>query len=144
MKTVIIDKLDEKVEIKGSKIFTKNQTIPIKLIDMLILTESVDITPKNIINISNENIPLLYLSKDSKKFSLTLPLISKNSELKVIQYKALAYNIDIAKRLIYEKFISHQKSLDKFGIVIDITDELSSLALADSIDTKYLQQIKLL
>lgn len=134
MNSLIVDKNQEYLEIKGAKIYTKNHTIPTKLLDILILTESVSITPKTIINISNANIPLLYLSKDSKKFALTLPAISKNSELKVMQYKALNQNIDIAKRLIYEKFITHQKSLKEFDIIIDISNETSALALAKSID----------
>ena len=135
MKSVIIDKNEEKIELKGEKVYTKNHTIPTKLIDILILTESVSISPKTIINISNKNIPLLYLSKDSKKFALTLPAISKNSELKVMQYKALNQNIDISKRLIYEKFIAHQKSLKEFDIVIDISNETASLALAKDVDS---------
>jgi len=135
MKSVIIDKNEEKLEIKGAKVYTKNHTIPCKLIDILILTESVMITPKTIITISNENIPLLYLSKDSKKFALTLPAISKNSELKVMQYRALNQNIDIAKRLIYEKITTHQNSLREFECDISIEDELTSLALAKDIDS---------
>ena len=135
MKSIIIDKTDEKLEIRGAKIYTNKHTIPTKLVDILILTESVEVTPKTIINIANENIPLLYLSKDSKKFALTLPCISKNSELKVMQYKALNQNVDIAKRLIYEKFITHQKSLEEFEIFIDITTEVATLALTKDTDS---------
>ena len=135
MKSIIIDKSDESIAIKGAKLYTKKHTIPTKLIDILILTESVEISPKSLITIANENIAILYLAKDSKKFALTLPCISKNSEMKVMQYKALAYNVDIARRLLYEKFLSHQKSLEAFDITIDITTEVATLALAKDIDS---------
>lgn len=135
MNTVIIDKKEQKIELKGAKLYTNEHTIPIKLIDLLILTETVKITPKTILNLTNENIPLLFLSSDSKKFSITLPAISKNSELKILQYKALSKNKEIAKALLYEKFITHKASLEKYDITMDITDELAALALANDIDT---------
>lgn len=135
MNTVIIDKNDQKIELKGAKIYTNEHTIPLKLIDLLILTESAKITPKTILNLTNENIPLLFLSNDSKKFSITLPAISKNSELKVLQYKALSKNVEIAKALLFEKFTTHKESLEKYDIVISIDDELTALALAKDIET---------
>jgi len=135
MKSIIIDKSDESIAIKGAKLYTKKHTIPTKLIDILILTESVEISPKSLITIANENIAILYLAKDSKKFALTLPCISKNSEMKLMQYKALVYNVDIARRLLYEKFLSHQKSLERFDITIDITTEVATLALAKDVDS---------
>ncbi len=135
MRSLIIDKEGESLEIKGAKIYTKKHTIPTNMVDILILTESVIVTPKTIINITNENIPLLYLSKDSKKFALTLPAISKNSELKVMQYKALTHNVEIAKRLLYEKFVTHQKTLEEFEISINIQNELTALAMAKDIDS---------
>lgn len=135
MNTVIIDKNDQKIELKGAKIYTNDHTIPLKLIDLLILTESAKITPKTIVNLTNENVPLLFLSNDSKKFAITLPAISKNSEQKVLQYKALSKNIEIAKELLYEKFTTHKTSLEKYDIVMSVDDELTSLALAKDIDT---------
>ena len=134
MKSIIIDKNDEKLELKAKKLYTKRHTIPLKLIDILILTETIEVTPKTILNITNANIPILFLSKDSKKIALTLPAISKNSELKAMQYKALEKNIIIAKRLIYEKIISHQESLKEFDININIENELAKLALCKDID----------
>jgi len=134
MKSIIIDKNDEKVEIKSQKLYTKKHTIPLKLIDLLILTETIEITPKTILNITSYDIPILFLSKDSKKIALTLPAISKNSELKAIQYKALEKNIIIAKRLIYEKILTHKDSLKEFDIDISVEDELAKLALCQTTD----------
>lgn len=134
MKSLIIDK-QTSVELKNSKICTPNHTIPLALIDLLILTQDTTITPANIIKISNENIPILYLSRDSKRFALTLPAISKNSELKIMQYRALSHNIEIAKQLLHQKFLTHQASLNHYDMDIDITNELTNLALAKDIDT---------
>ena len=134
MRSIIIDKNDEKIELKAKKLYTKKHTIPLKLIDILILTETIEITPKTILNITYENIPILFLSKDSKKIALTLPAISKNSELKVLQYKALEHRLTIAKRLIYDKIITHQESLQEFDIDISTEDEIARLALCKNID----------
>jgi CRISPR-associated protein Cas1 len=133
MNSLIIENSDG-VIIKGAKIYTKKHTIPVRLIDLLIITQSATILPKDIITISNENIPILYLSKDSKKFALTLPAISKNSELKIVQYKSLEKKVTIAKRLIFEKIVSHKKSLEKFDIFMDETEALTKLSLSKTID----------
>lgn len=52
-----------------------------------------------------------------------------------MQYKALSNNVEIAKRLIYEKFTSHKKSLEDFDIYVDITHEITTLALAKDIES---------
>lgn len=135
MNSLIIDKENISVQVKGAKLYTSNHTIPLKLIDILIVAQSIQIDAKTIINLANENIPILYISKDSRKFALTLPAISKNSELKVLQYQTLDRSLEIAKRLLYEKFVTHKNSLEAFDITMNIENELTHLALAKDIES---------
>lgn len=134
MNTLIIDKENQKIELKGAKIYTSEHTVPLKLIDLLILTQNTAITPKTIIELTNENVPLLFLSNDSKKFALTLPAIAKNADLKVLQYKALSKNTAIAKTLLYEKFTTHKSSLETYDVHINIDEELEALSNAQTIE----------
>ena len=134
MKTVIIDK-NTPFDIKSGKVKAYNATIPLKLVDMLIISNEVDISSKDIITLTNDNIALLFMNKNSTKFSLTLPLIAKNTDLKVMQYRAIYKNLEIAKQILHEKITTHQKSLELLGGEIDILEELSQVALAKSIDT---------
>jgi len=133
MNSIIIDKKDN-VFLKNSKIYTSNHTIPLKLIDILVLSEEVTITPKDILKITNENIPILYISKDNKKLTLSLPLIAKNSELKIMQYNALSEKTQIAKHIIKTKFLTHKESLNMFDLDIEIAQYLNNLKNAKNID----------
>lgn len=135
MNTLIIDKENQKIELKGAKVYTKEHAVPLKLIDLLILTQNALITPKAIVELTNENIPLLFLSNDSKKFALTLPAIAKNADLKVLQYKALSKNAIIAKALLCEKFTTHKNSLEAYDIYINIDEELEALSSAQTIES---------
>jgi CRISPR-associated protein Cas1 len=134
MKSLIVDTKSEKVEYENGKIRTNNHAVPTKFLDLLIVTEGVAISPKTMLNIANENIPLLLLSKDSKKMALTLPAIAKNADLKIMQYKALANHLAIAKYLLSQKFLTHKASLEAFDIVIEIADELEKVVHAMSTD----------
>ena len=82
MNTLIVDKPQAHISYKAAKLYTAQQTIPVNLIDLLVITESVTIDTKSIINIANANVPILYLSNDNKHFALTLPAIAKNGDLK--------------------------------------------------------------
>lgn len=134
MNTLIIDKPQTQITYKASKLYAAQQTIPIKLIDVLVITENVAIDTKSIINIANANVPILYLSNDNKHFALTLPAIAKSGDLKALQYANLSQNLNIAKKLLYEKFITHKASLEHFELTLNIDNELTHLALAKSID----------
>lgn len=134
MNTLIIDKHQEKVSFKASKIVTTKQSIPIKLIDLLVMTEDVAIDTKSVLEIANANVPILYLAKDSRKFALTLPATSINAELKKLQYTNLDQTLNIAKKILFDKFTAHQQSLQTYDISVSIEDELTHLALAQSID----------
>ncbi len=133
MNTLIIDKQNANVEVKSGKIYTQNHTVPLKLVDMLILTQNARIEPSAVLSITAADVPILYLANNSRHFAITLPAISKNSELKIMQYFAQKSRLQIAKSLIYEKFTTHQASLEEFDMPISIEEELRALALAASI-----------
>ncbi len=132
MNTIIIDKSQESVTTKSERLHTRTQTIPLRLVDMLIITQSVSLEPKTVLELTRREIPLLYLSKDGRQMALTLPARAKNSDLKIAQYKATQRSVPLAKLLLKEKFRSHAAQLETHGIVIDTTEDLSALALAKS------------
>lgn len=127
MKALIIDSNNKKVELQNSKIVTDNHSLPISLIDMLVINENSQIDVKTIIKITHQNIPLLLLSKDSKKMALTLPAVAKNAELKADQYRALANREEIARYLISKKLETHKSSVERFEIFLETKEQLGKL-----------------
>jgi len=135
MNTLIIDKKQEQLIVKGQKLHTKTHTVPLKLIDMLILSQDIIIDIKTVLKLTSSGIALLYLSSDNKKIALTLPQFAKNSELKMMQYNAVQNHLSIAKKLVMQKFQTHKTSLQNHGIDIEIDDDLANLATAKDLDS---------
>jgi len=134
MKLLIIDNANESVSIQGEKIRTSHHSIPLKLVEMVVVHEQVEIGGKSIIAITNKDIPILFLGKDSKKMALTLPIVAKNGDMKMKQYHALENRLEIGKFLIGEKITTHQASLTLLGKTMTLDAELMSVAKAMSID----------
>jgi len=135
MKSLIIDKQDEILQYKDKKIKTSKHTIPLKLIDVIVINENIKISPKDILNITNFNIPIIFISKDNRKFSITLPLSIKNASLKISQYNVLKNRLDIAKNILIRKIQSHIDSLDTLNLVdFVLKDEIQNIKNAKNLD----------
>lgn len=134
MKTVIVDKNKIEIGIKNSGITIDDQHIPFRLIDMLVLCGDMEIGTKTLITLSKERIPVLIISRNSKNFSLTLPLEAKNSDLKIQQYTSATKNrLEFAKYFLEEKVKNHSKHLKSMGITTDTTNWLQKINNSENI-----------
>lgn len=120
MKLVIIDRAAVKLEVKREQLFIDAQGVPLRLIEMLVLKDDVEVNIKDILKLSKEGIATMYLAKNNKDMALTLPLFSKNSELKVLQYEALTkQRLVLAKYFLEEKTTRHSVHLKSLSVQID-------------------------
>ena len=135
MNVVIIEKEEKYLTIDNKTLKTSLHKIPLHLIDFLIISQNLDINSSVFLNFSKEKIPILFISKNSKNFSLTVPLEAKNSELKIAQYESsLHKKLEIAKSIIEKKLISHKETMKTFDKEIDISNELKALKKAETIE----------
>lgn len=136
MNSVIVQSKISTLEIEAKRLLINGKSIPFRLIDLLIITQDCKIQAKDILSLNAENIAILFISKDNRKFSLALPTLAKNSELKMAQYRTATHNsLEIAKWILKHKFISHKESLEKFGIFFEINDALQNLQNTQNIDS---------
>ncbi len=135
MNIVVIEKEAKSLTIENHTLKTNNHKIPIHLIDYLIISQNVYINSSIFTTFSKNGIPVLFISKNSKHFSLTVPIEAKNSELKIKQYKSIDKKIKIAKEILKKKIISHQNGLKNLGVEIEIKHHLSKIEKADLLDT---------
>ncbi|NWF67287.1 MAG: CRISPR-associated endonuclease Cas1 [Campylobacterales bacterium] len=120
MNTAFITKIDSGFKIENSSLKVNGRNFPLRLLEMIIITDDVVVNSKDMLKLSRENISILFISKDSKHFSLCLPLIAKNSDLKASQYRALEDRQGIAKSIVYQKISNHAESLKKYDFDLDI------------------------
>lgn len=134
MKIAIIDKKDINLRIENSTIKVDEQTIPFKLVDLLILNHRINISTKDILKLTKENISLLLISYNNEHSCIINSADTKNGELKLAQYNSLKHNLEFAKYFVSNKFISHQEQLLEYKINIDITSQLKQISNATAID----------
>jgi len=134
MKIAIIDKKDITLKIENNSIKFQEQTIPFKLMDVLILNHRATLHTKDILKLTKENISILLISYNNNNFSIINSANAKNSEIKLAQYKSLDNKIGFAKYFIVNKFISHQEQLKFLNINIDITVQIKQVENAIKID----------
>jgi CRISPR-associated protein Cas1 len=113
MKRVIIDK-NTNINIKNSTLIVEGRKIPFRYIDFLILAGDINLSTKDIIKLTKEDIGILIYKKD---FALVLPINSKNAELKYAQYNALSFAEKIAAKIIEEKI---KKGCEFLGIKFEL------------------------
>ncbi len=134
MKIAIIDKKDITLKIENNSIKFQEQTIPFKLIDMLIVNHRATLHTKDILKLTKENISILVISYNNDNFSIINSANAKNSEIKLKQYESLQDKIKFAKYFIKNKFLSHAEQLQTNGIKIDILQKLQQLDEAKDIN----------
>ena len=134
MKIAIIDKKDITLKIENNSIKFQEQTIPFKLMDILILNHRVTLHTKDILKLTKENISILLISYNNDNFSITSSANTKNANIKLAQYHSLVNNITFAKYYTEKKLLSHQEQLKSFNINIDISHQLKQIDEATRID----------
>lgn len=134
MKIAIIDKKDIVLKIENSVIKYEEQTIPFKLMDVLILNHRATLHTKDILKLTENKISILLISYNNDKFSIINSANTKNAQIKLAQYTSLSQNIKFAKYFIKHKLISHAKQLQKYEINISVDTKLEQLDRAKEID----------
>lgn len=134
MKIVIVDKPDVNLEIKNNQLCIDSQSVPLRLIEMLVLQHDILLCGKLILKLSKEGISIMLISKNNAEIALTLPQVSKNSEMKLEQYAALNQRLGMAKYFVDEKIKRHTKHLNSVGIQVDENLWKERMSKADSIE----------
>lgn len=133
MRTVIIDKPDITLTLKNSGIEVASQHIPFRMIDMLVLTQDISLNTKTLLHLSTESIPVLIVARNSRDFTLALPLEAKNSEQKMQQYASMKNRLGFAKYFLGDKFTTHHQHLKRMGAADNIDVWRKKLDAAESI-----------
>jgi len=108
MNRIIIDKkLPIKVHSKTLEL--PESKIPLRLVDLLILTQECAIDLHSLSKIAKAGVPILVVTTKPKEFIFMQKCTIKNGELKERQYRALEHRLAIAKDLLIQKL---QKSQD--------------------------------
>ncbi|MFK5937680.1 MAG: CRISPR-associated endonuclease Cas1 [Sulfurimonas sp.] len=134
MKIAVIDKKDVTIQIVNNSIKFEEQTIPFKLIDILILNHRATLHTKDILKFTDNNISILVISYNNDKFSIINSANTKNAEIKLAQYNSLKAKIDFAKYFIKNKLIAHMEQLKTHNIEVDITSKIKQLESAVEIN----------
>jgi CRISPR-associated protein Cas1 len=123
------------MEIKNKQLRIGEQGIPLRLIEMLVIRDDAKLSAKLLLKLSREDISVLIISGNNRDIALTLPQISKNSEMKADQYRALEKRLGLAKYFVDEKIKRHIDHLATVGVLIDKAPWLENVTRAESIDS---------
>jgi len=134
MKIAIIDKKDITIKIENSAIKLEGQSIPFRLMDILVLGHRVTLHSKDILKLTKENISILLISYSNDNFSLIHSANAKNAENKLLQYHSLDKRLEFAKYFVSSKLVSHQAQLKSNAIEVDISFPLEQIKNATAID----------
>jgi len=116
MKIAVIDKKDIILKLENNSIKIDSQTIPFKLIDMLVLNHRATLKSADILKLTKNNISLLLVSHNNAHSTMTSSADSKSSELKLAQYNSLKDSLKFAKYFVSKKIISHTEHLKSLDI----------------------------
>ncbi|MEA3227610.1 MAG: CRISPR-associated endonuclease Cas1 [Campylobacterota bacterium] len=133
MKIAIIDKKDITLKIENNSIKYEEQTIPFKLMDILILNHRATLHTKDILTLTKENISVLIISYNNDNFSIINSANAKNSEIKYSQYGSLKNRLVFAKYFITNKLITHKEHLTSLGCDVGILLQLEQIESATDI-----------
>jgi len=134
MKIAVVDKKDITLHIENATLKFDGQSIPLKFVDVLILNHRINLTTKDILTLTKENISVLVISYHNDNFSIINSANGKNAEIKLAQYNALSKRLEFAKYFITQKLISHKEHLAVHGIEVDISKQLQQLQSALNVD----------
>jgi CRISPR-associated protein Cas1 len=134
MKVVIVEKPEVTLAIKKQQLYVGEQGIPLRLVEILVLRHDVNVSSRLLLKLSREHIAVLFISKNNQDFALTMPQVSKNSEIKAAQYRALNNRLGLAKYFVDEKIARHIDHLKSLSIIIDREPWQENVRKAESID----------
>jgi len=135
MKIAVIDKKDITLHIQNDTIKVDTQTIPLHLIDLLILNHRINLQTSDLLKMTKNDVALLVVSHDNKNISILHSANPKNAALKLAQYRSLKNRLNFAKYFLSQKIITHQKQLLSFGVELNISEAIMQLNTATTIET---------
>ncbi len=127
MNRVIIDK-NASLKLQGKTLIVDDMKLPLRLIDMLIVSHKADISLKELSKIVRNDIAVLVVTSSPKEFIHIQKRYFKNAHLKESQYRALDRRTEIAKAILAKKIQNSSLTLHKL--------KLSKL------DEKYMQELQ--
>jgi len=134
MKIVVIDQKNIRLNLEPNSIKYQEQTIPFRLIDMLILNHKVELNSGDILKMTKSNITILLVSYNNTNFSIISSANTKNAELKEIQFKSLSRKLEFARYFVKNKILLHAKHLEKFDISVETNTYIKQIDSANSIN----------
>ena len=133
MKTLIIDTKDTTLKIKENTLHINGRRIPFNLIENILIFSNLTLTTKDINKIANQNISIILVDYKLNTTLIT-PSKPKNSQFKLLQYKAYYKNrLNIAKFILTQKINSHLEHLKSLNILLN-TDILNKIDNANSLE----------
>ena len=115
MNRVIIDK-NATLKLQGKTLIVEDMKLPLRLVDMLILSHKADITLKELSSIVRNDVAVLIVTSNPKEFIHMQKRYFKNAHLKESQYQALNRRIEIAKAILTQKIQNSSLTLKKLGL----------------------------
>lgn len=135
MTPLFIDKPDLELTLQNKTIKIDGKTIPLRLIDVIVIAAPISLCSKTMAKITDENINIILLNPHSYKATLISNTQSKNAQLKLAQYQSLENRVQIAKQIIEAKILNHNAHLKSRDIDQSIEPTISSLHEAKSIES---------
>lgn len=136
MKVAIVDKKDMVLKVERSSVKFDGETLPFALMDILCINHRVTLGSRDILKLNENGISLLIVSHNNKNISMLHSGNAKRGELRMAQYEALAFRLDIAKYFVTKKIETHAEHLGHLNVEIvwkDIVDEVSSTKSVESL-----------
>jgi len=136
VKILVIDTKTPTIKTDANSIKVDDKSIPFHLIESIIVVGKATLDTNDINRITSLDKSLILINYNFQKSSLITSSFSKTNELKLKQYKAITQNqLNIAKYILTQKIISHQKQLNLHDKKIDITTIKEKIQKADTLET---------
>ena len=133
MNIIYIDQKNTTVTTKENKLLINTQKIPFKLIDIIVLSGNYSLETKDILNITQNSISLLFITNNLKKSAVVNSTNAKNSELKLKQYRASTNPLKVAKYILKNKIVTHNSHLKSLNLKSNLS-YINKIENANSLD----------
>ena len=135
MRVAVVDKKDIVLKVERSSIKFDGERLPCSLVDILCINHRVRLESRDILKLNEHGISLLVVSHNNKNLSMLHSANAKQGELRLAQYEALSYRLEIAKYFISKKVTTHAQHLEHLKVEIETETILEEIAKADSIES---------
>ena len=135
MRIAVIDKKDITIKVERSCVKFDGETLPFKLMDILVINHRVILGSRDVLKLNEANISLLIVSHNNRNLSILNSANTKNGSLKLAQYNALSNRLDIAKYFVTQKISTHAKHLKYFDKNLEIDSLIEEIKETKSVES---------